>query len=191
MFERSAQREESFTANPAAATTQVARSEAEGRGHPGRLCFAYFPSAGVPVAKQRKVGRPPGRDPASKNNHPAGSKKDQKLKRLRRPSDSIRRQRNYLGQQPHQPPSRSLHHQSPPLGRSPRSIPHRPANVVVLDGPAHLGASPIAQQGMPLRPILRSGDRKSTRLNSSHVRISYAVFCLKKKKTTSPHESLS
>src|SRR5690554_7771289 len=27
-------------------------------------------------------------------------------------------------------------------------------------------------------------NRKSTRLNSSHVRISYAVFCLKKKKTT-------
>src|SRR5436309_7346595 len=26
-----------------------------------------------------------------------------------------------------------------------------------------------------------SGDRKSTRLNSSHVKISYAVFCLKKK----------
>src|SRR5690554_4670762 len=29
-----------------------------------------------------------------------------------------------------------------------------------------------------------SVDRKSTRLNSSHVRISYAVFCLKKKKKT-------
>src|SRR5690625_6139747 len=28
------------------------------------------------------------------------------------------------------------------------------------------------------------GDRKSTRLNSSHVAISYAVFCLKKKTTT-------
>src|SRR5690625_6990424 len=28
------------------------------------------------------------------------------------------------------------------------------------------------------------GDRKSTRLNSSHVAISYAVFCLKKKKIT-------
>src|SRR5437870_6408801 len=28
----------------------------------------------------------------------------------------------------------------------------------------------------------RRGDRKSTRLNSSHVAISYAVFCLKKKK---------
>src|SRR3989442_2962639 len=32
------------------------------------------------------------------------------------------------------------------------------------------------------RPDLGPGDRKSTRLNSSHVRISYAVFCLKKKK---------
>src|SRR5690625_5627645 len=30
---------------------------------------------------------------------------------------------------------------------------------------------------------LVGGDRKSTRLNSSHVAISYAVFCLKKKKT--------
>src|SRR5256885_6925835 len=30
----------------------------------------------------------------------------------------------------------------------------------------------------------RVGDRKSTRLNSSHLVISYAVFCLKKKKTT-------
>src|SRR3712207_8420046 len=29
----------------------------------------------------------------------------------------------------------------------------------------------------------REGDRKSTRLNSSHANISYAVFCLKKKKT--------
>src|SRR5436305_12046409 len=33
-----------------------------------------------------------------------------------------------------------------------------------------------------------AADRKSTRLNSSHVRISYAVFCLKKKKQYStPH----
>src|SRR5207342_3873670 len=30
--------------------------------------------------------------------------------------------------------------------------------------------------------LRRSADRKSTRLNSSHVKISYAVFCLKKKK---------
>src|SRR5690606_41186722 len=36
---------------------------------------------------------------------------------------------------------------------------------------------------MPEGPRRRIGrDRKSTRLNSSHVKISYAVFCLKKKK---------
>src|SRR5207249_8137764 len=33
----------------------------------------------------------------------------------------------------------------------------------------------------------KSGDRKSTRLNSSHVSISYAVFCLKKKKKNIIH----
>src|SRR5439155_15081565 len=33
-------------------------------------------------------------------------------------------------------------------------------------------------------------DRKSTRLNSSHVAISYAVFCLKKKKTRTAHNSM-
>src|SRR3989442_8383600 len=32
--------------------------------------------------------------------------------------------------------------------------------------------------------LAKTLDRKSTRLNSSHVRISYAVFCLKKKKKT-------
>src|SRR5438876_5393233 len=37
-----------------------------------------------------------------------------------------------------------------------------------------------------LRPVMhdRRQDRKSTRLNSSHPSISYAVFCLKKKKKT-------
>src|SRR5438067_9909149 len=33
----------------------------------------------------------------------------------------------------------------------------------------------------------KRGDRKSTRLNSSHVSISYAVFCLKKKNKLHPH----
>src|SRR3712207_7888446 len=35
------------------------------------------------------------------------------------------------------------------------------------------------------------GDRKSTRLNSSHANISYAVFCLKKKKTYNAHVVLT
>src|SRR5689334_24317549 len=39
-------------------------------------------------------------------------------------------------------------------------------------------------------PLLEvEGDRKSTRLNSSHSSISYAVFCLKKKKKNTYHES--
>src|SRR5439155_26507422 len=37
--------------------------------------------------------------------------------------------------------------------------------------------------GRHLHPVRDLEDRKSTRLNSSHVAISYAVFCLKKKKT--------
>src|SRR5690606_41335089 len=50
----------------------------------------------------------------------------------------------------------------------------------------HRAAQPCGQR----RPHHRGGsmgeaqkDRKSTRLNSSHVKISYAVFCLKKKKS--------
>src|SRR3712207_7161650 len=40
-----------------------------------------------------------------------------------------------------------------------------------------------------LRVLEGEADRKSTRLNSSHANISYAVFCLKKKKTTETLES--
>src|SRR3712207_8841586 len=42
-----------------------------------------------------------------------------------------------------------------------------------------------ADEGQPVPPLLAQRpeqDRKSTRLNSSHANISYAVFCLKKKK---------
>src|SRR2546427_1794202 len=37
--------------------------------------------------------------------------------------------------------------------------------------------------------VLVVGDRKSTRLNSSHSQISYAVFCLKKKKNKREHNN--
>src|SRR5256885_8175394 len=72
---------------------------------------------------------------------------------------------------------------------------HRP-------GPGHVAPTPIAQTAPPssmkfhadkseAQSITGYGpgwvavdrDRKSTRLNSSHLVISYAVFCLKKKKT--------
>src|SRR2546427_9517449 len=41
-----------------------------------------------------------------------------------------------------------------------------------------------SSQRLPAAGFCPSGDRKSTRLNSSHSQISYAVFCLKKKKIT-------
>src|SRR3712207_7461646 len=52
-----------------------------------------------------------------------------------------------------------------------------------------LGAVGVARWlGVRLATVLQ--DRKSTRLNSSHANISYAVFCLKKKISTSPLSSL-
>src|SRR5256885_12647883 len=41
-----------------------------------------------------------------------------------------------------------------------------------------------------LQPNLPVGDRKSTRLNSSHLVISYAVFCLKKKKNSNKYSNV-
>src|SRR3712207_7270917 len=44
-----------------------------------------------------------------------------------------------------------------------------------------------------LNPLFKTGrvDRKSTRLNSSHANISYAVFCLKKKNKATTSDSVS
>src|SRR5256885_12280741 len=50
-----------------------------------------------------------------------------------------------------------------------------------------LGYLPIAQ--VPLDKGTGQKDRKSTRLNSSHLVISYAVFCLKKKKQNNAAQS--
>src|SRR3712207_7644529 len=41
----------------------------------------------------------------------------------------------------------------------------------------------VEDRSLALAERIRRLDRKSTRLNSSHANISYAVFCLKKKKT--------
>src|SRR6266511_2181408 len=48
----------------------------------------------------------------------------------------------------------------------------------------HRRSTATAAAPASVRPArrVRARDRKSTRLNSSHVKISYAVFCLKKKK---------
>src|SRR6266511_5790018 len=54
--------------------------------------------------------------------------------------------------------------------------------------------SPSVPQGSPgggVRARYARGDRKSTRLNSSHVKNSYAVFCLKQKKKVACKTRLS
>src|SRR3989442_9929405 len=57
------------------------------------------------------------------------------------------------------------------------------ADEIALTSGASAGATAVAY-GLTWKPGDEIIDRKSTRLNSSHVRISYAVFCLKKKKIT-------
>src|SRR5207253_9741093 len=76
------------------------------------------------------------------------------------------------------------------------SFPTRRSSDLAARGEQRRGADrptlrvrPGAPRGVPLRGLAGRGipreeqDRKSTRLNSSHEAISYAVFCLKKKKT--------
>src|SRR5207302_6742938 len=80
-------------------------------------------------------------------------------------------------------------------GRSPHSLsPSPPLPLVPSSARSFAPSLPLAALSPPGRPsgadspVLPSpgrpaaADRKSTRLNSSHVKISYAVFCLKKKK---------
>src|SRR2546422_4115305 len=50
------------------------------------------------------------------------------------------------------------------------------------DGDGQRRRSGFGADGRDREPAARERDRKSTRLNSSHGYISYAVFCLKKKK---------
>src|SRR5690606_40201302 len=58
-------------------------------------------------------------------------------------------------------------------------FPHRPRAVRGVEVPA---GGPMVQAFGHLSAQMLLQDRKSTRLNSSHVKISYAVFCLNKKK---------
>src|SRR5439155_22601416 len=71
-------------------------------------------------------------------------------------------------------PYTTLFRSLPPTGRSDR--PRRSGARHSARGPARW-----VRQSQTAGPGARSRDRKSTRLNSSHVAISYAVFCLKKK----------
>src|SRR3712207_8015272 len=88
-------------------------------------------------------------------------------------------------------------HDALPILRAPRS-----AGGTTTQSPAYRGCqhAPTYQERsyFDTAPATRTGcrvvgDRKSTRLNSSHANISYAVFCLKKKNTHqhSHHHTIS
>src|SRR5690606_39984073 len=89
----------------------------------------------------------------------------------------------------HDRPPPTLH--SPPTRRSSDLGPARPGAEHVAIGEAAAGdeSTEVVQAMAPGDEVghvdvvgVEAQDRKSTRLNSSHVKISYAVFCLKKKK---------
>src|SRR3712207_8296845 len=76
------------------------------------------------------------------------------------------------------------HHHGEAAGQ--RRVGHRPRRVRARRQEGHRHHR--GGGGPRLRGVVEGrGDRKSTRLNSSHANISYAVFCLKKKKKTSEY----
>src|SRR3712207_8091527 len=64
-----------------------------------------------------------------------------------------------------------------------------PADAVLRDGGGRERRGGDRDRPAALRDA--AGDRKSTRLNSSHANISYAVFCLKKKRYINPSSCYS
>src|SRR5688572_31372091 len=68
-----------------------------------------------------------------------------------------------------------------------RSPAERPCPGLYLGLTPQLGLPTSALELVSCRLCDPSADRKSTRLNSSHSQISYAVFCLKKKKKNTIH----
>src|SRR3712207_7868453 len=87
----------------------------------------------------------------------------------------------------------SLHDALPICGHGDRRLAgaQRPADVGVrrrrgrsAGRPAAAGVLAVHRGARPRVGPDDDGDRKSTRLNSSHANISYAVFCLKKKTNT-------
>src|SRR5256886_12782381 len=90
-------------------------------------------------------------------------------------------------------PTLSRSHVHPPrrpgdAGPAGRPLPAGPAHGDHVPRPGPADPARAARGGRAV-PAVHGGDRKSTRLNSSHSQISYAVFCLKKKNNLKPYSS--
>src|SRR3712207_7031490 len=84
----------------------------------------------------------------------------------------------------------SLHDALPisPGGHTAGAVVVGPRDADVLPQPVAGGVEVDRGRATPGAGVVGQ-DRKSTRLNSSHANISYAVFCLKKKNTNCSHEN--
>src|SRR3989454_888690 len=83
------------------------------------------------------------------------------------------------------------------LGADATLAPHQSPPASRVDQPTSCFATPVGGEVLVAGRKLdvgwstrEAGDRKSTRLNSSHLVISYAVFCLKKKNNQLPHSPI-
>src|SRR3712207_8892676 len=85
--------------------------------------------------------------------------------------------RSEVERQPHVEPPREI----AATDAAPKDLHHDGPSGGVQAAPDHARDALVAVHGR------HEADRKSTRLNSSHANISYAVFCLKKK--TTPHNN--
>src|SRR2546422_2806472 len=84
---------------------------------------------------------------------------------------------------PHQGGEQRLLHVQPVLSLVPDAR-LAPVNHVIRHFFTAVRRQAVQEDRPRVRELHQIGDRKSTRLNSSHGYISYAVFCLKKKKQT-------
>src|SRR3712207_8476883 len=97
---------------------------------------------------------------------------------IRRPPRSTLFPYTTLFRSTHEPQRNEAQHRAGLRASCPFARAVATAHIRVDAGKDHLPA--ILWIDVPLEDAVQ-GDRKSTRLNSSHANISYAVFCLKKK----------
>src|SRR6266704_2395603 len=161
---------ESPRPSPASSNTRAA-------GAPSRTT-ATPPSAPPPAAAPARRALPPGSTPPAT----AGAPSHAQSPAARPPAAGPTRIRTRTTMPP--PPDSGSMHSPEPARRDARETPAPPP----VTGRAGSSALPPRHDrwATSRHPTgytgVHKGDRKSTRLNSSHVSISYAVFCLKKKK---------
>src|SRR3712207_8580015 len=80
-------------------------------------------------------------------------------------------------------------HDALPISSS-DGVPVNTCASLVYSAPATSSSRSLRARAVAASSSRNTTDRKSTRLNSSHANISYAVFCLKKKKSLRPHRTL-